>query len=1178
MEGAINSDPRSSFLTGPADSEHAAAHGAFRSALARGETPRIEDYLRNVAPQQRPALFKELLEAETELRSRTKKAPSRDEYAQRFREFASIVDTVFSAGQGTQHDPFATQAKAPDSLSQPAALDAELPIHCGRFRIVKTHARGGLGEVFIAEDGELRRNVALKRIRGGFIDDSESRSRFVREAEITGNLEHPGIVPIYGLGIDDDGCPYYAMRFIEGESLQETIRRFHDPQRNTSDAAARQLELRKLLQRFIDVCNAMEYAHSRGVIHRDLKPANIMVGKFGETLVVDWGLAKQLGQADEDISTIAPGSQTTTDDTPAPTQLGQAVGTPQYMSPEQAEGRHYDLTAATDVYALGAVLYAILSGRPPIDGKSLGEVLMNVVRGRSAPLPRSTPGALASICRRAMALQPTDRYPSARALVDDLEKWLADDRVEAHRESFVESASRWARTHRAIVTGGVALAATALVALVIGLIAVSSEQRETERQRRTAESERRRAEAERTDAEAARLQESTERKRADHQRALAEALKKDAEDQKDRAEWTAYLANILAADAEWDRNQPLSAAQRLDACPPKFRGWEHDYLTAKFRRGRTELNNMPGAKALAFSPDGSHFVAGMWGKNLLIADTKTKGVRALPTEIPLPHAVAYSPDGKSILSGHIDKSMRLTDVASGAVIRTFEQEPDVVASVAFSSDGKRCVAGCLGGHVRMRSVETGELIPTQLRLPGNVISVAFTRDDRRLLASGGPVAVLWDLAAEREVRRFAGNLGNAAAALSPDEKRLVSCGSGGVIKLWNAESGDLLVELRGHATEVSGLAFSPDGRLLVSTGRDTTMKLWDLQNGRIVRSFVGHSRPIQAVAFSPRGDRIVSGGYDQLTILWEVDVPEEPRSLATIGNSTFAVALSPDTQIMALAGNPGIVHLRRKATGQNIRSLPTLPAVPVIWDVSFDAGGDRIAAGYSDGAVRVWNTATGELLQTMRGHDKPVLDLAYSRDGKRIASYGGDGTAKLWNVDTGNEITVLEKGGPLTGAVDFSPDSKIIAVTAVRGTVVLRRADSGQMLGLLQSPARTPTFQCLAFSPDGTHVAAGSGDDAIRLWRMEEPEMPKVLKGHTGMVATVSFSPDGKRIASGGEDRTIKLWDVATGAETLTLRGHQSQIKKVVFSSRGDEILSCEAERVVKLWSAVDDRSSPTAK
>ncbi len=360
-----------------------------------------------------------------------------------------------------KRDPYATSA--PPAVGTPSSSGL-------RFRILRPHARGGLGEVLVAQDEELHREVALKQIQDRHADNQESRTRFVVEAEITGGLEHPGIVPVYGLGKYADGRPFYAMRFIRGDSLKEAIEHFHQSDTSGRDPGQRNLELRQLLGRFVDVCQAIAYAHSRGVLHRDLKPGNIMLGKYGETLVVDWGLAKpqggpasagEPGEGALSLSLSSAGAST-------PTVMGTAVGTPQFMSPEQAAGQLDLLGPASDTYSLGATLYCLLTGQPPVNEGDVGAVLRKVQRG-DFPKPRqvkpSIPPALEAICLQAMALKPQERYASPRLLAEDIEHWLADEPVSAWQEPWMVKAGRWLRRHRLLATG----VATAVVVAAVGL-------------------------------------------------------------------------------------------------------------------------------------------------------------------------------------------------------------------------------------------------------------------------------------------------------------------------------------------------------------------------------------------------------------------------------------------------------------------------------------------------------------------------------------------------------------------------------------------------------------------------------------------------------------------------------------------------------------------------------------
>lgn len=355
-----------------------------------------------------------------------------------------------------------------------------------RFSIIKPYQRGGLGQVSIARDQEINREVALKEILPKHADSQEARQRFLLEAEITGSLEHPGVVPVYGLGQYGDGRPYYAMRFIRGDNLQLAIDDFH----RGGGIKNRDLGFRQLLSRFIDVCNAIEYAHNRCVLHRDLKPGNIMLGKYGETLVVDWGLAKSLDAEEVPTDTVEMPVRPLGVDTSTETQMGRVVGTPAYMSPEQAAGRVDLLGPATDIYSLGATLFHLLTGEAPFTGTPRTK-LIEAVRGGKFKPPRQVksdiPQTLAAICLKAMALEPEDRYLTAQALADDIERFLADEPVQAFREPWHARAFRWMRKHRALVVSAAGILTVTAIALTLGVVLLGAANRREMAQRELAE-------------------------------------------------------------------------------------------------------------------------------------------------------------------------------------------------------------------------------------------------------------------------------------------------------------------------------------------------------------------------------------------------------------------------------------------------------------------------------------------------------------------------------------------------------------------------------------------------------------------------------------------------------------------------------------------------------------------
>ena len=384
----------------------------------------------------------------------------------------SIADTDLEASLAQVSSERATHAAdATRTFTVPSTA-----IQAKRFCVLRLHDQGGLGAVYVARDAELNREVALKEIKKEFADDTTSRERFLVEAEVTGGLEHPGIVPVYGLGQYADGRPFYAMRFVRGESLKEAIAKFHNSS-GREDYPARRLQFRDLLGRFIDVCQAIEYAHCRGVLHRDLKPGNIMLGRFGETLVVDWGLAKPIDDSTSRTEIDEPPLRPLSSSGSIVTRMGSRLGTPAYMSPEQANGRLDLLNSATDVYCLGATLYALLTGAAPFSDSSPEAMARKVERGEF-PRPRERNSqvgpALEAICLKAMARQQSARYQSAAALAADVERWLADEAVSAWQEPVSLRARRWMRRHRTLVTSTATTAIVALMILAVAVVVVST--------------------------------------------------------------------------------------------------------------------------------------------------------------------------------------------------------------------------------------------------------------------------------------------------------------------------------------------------------------------------------------------------------------------------------------------------------------------------------------------------------------------------------------------------------------------------------------------------------------------------------------------------------------------------------------------------------------------------------
>jgi eukaryotic-like serine/threonine-protein kinase len=1011
-----------------------------------------------------------------------------------------------------------------------------------RFRILRAHAKGGLGQVFVAWDDELHREVALKEIQERYADNADSRARFLIEAEITGRLEHPGIVPVYGLGCYADGRPFYAMRFIKGGSLKDAIERFHKntSSSETNDAAANPqtrrrprtdflgLEFRKLLGRFIDVCEAMQYAHDRGVLHRDLKPGNIMLGKYGETLVVDWGLAKSgvrgretgVGDTERAEPTLRPASASGS----AETMPGLALGTPQFMSPEQAAGQLQYLGPASDVYSLGATLYNLLTGKVPFEATDVGVLLANVQLGEFRPpreLRPEIPPALDAICLKTMALRPADRYPSPIALAEDLEHWLADEAVSAHREPMSARLGRWARRHKTLVSAaaGILLA----TAIALGVSTVTFEQM--------------------------------------HEH--AEALRDKADKALRAGQRTAYVNAINLAHENW-KDADLKRIPDLlaNAGPAELRSWEWGHLTHLLNQASRNLKHPSGVIALAISPDGARLASCVGDGSVTVWDLPTgKELFALRDDRPgaaLRHVV-FSPDGQRLVTEGINSDnkskwsqLRIWSADNGKPLAALPRLP-VATVLQFRPDGTRLAAG-VDGIAKLWEFPSGREL-FSLKHHGKVSALAFSADSK-WLATGcatdgnaddrkgqeGEVKV-WDVGTGKELISLPQQWHSVGAlAFHPKTGELAVGSTNGLVTRWDPMTGKATNRpLWENGGGILTLAYRQDGAWLASGGVDRSVTLLNLKDEK-VRAIRGHTGPVNAVAFDLPSNYLCTASSDGNVKLWDLADPGD--YVTTHGGSR--VAFHPKATMLAIMGAD--IELVDAATGKHLRTLKRDNDMDRPVAIAFDATGDRLASGWQDGMIRIQNPSNGRKILVLKGHEGHVGAVTFSpaSDGL-LASVGDDGVIRLWD-QAGREVRKLspsqKSADRQLAGLAFSPDGKRLASCGWDGLIRLWDPASGRALATLKgSPHRVTA---VAFHPDGLRLASLQdapttpdrtlGEETmVKLWDLGSGQELSGIQGNTGEFSAIAFSPDGRRLVAGSRQSKIKFWDVVAGHEVFEI-------------------------------------------
>lgn len=1031
------------------------------------------------------------------------------------------------------------------------------------YELLNQIGEGGMGVVYAARQSSIARTVAIKMLKAGTKDGAEQRDKFISEAVVTGELDHPNIVPIYDLGSNDRGALFYSMKHVQGTPWEDVLT---------------ERSLDENLNILLRVADAVAFAHARGVVHRDLKPENVMLGEFGEVLVMDWGLARVTQQFPNAKSIH---------------QSASLGGTPAYMAPEMARGPADNIDHTSDIYLLGAMLYELIGGKPPHSGRDVMQCLMAAAQNVIDPIDYH--GELLDIALKAMSTEREGRYQSVKdfqaavrtylshseslVLTSHAEQHLADARQNRDYKLFAralygfgESLTLWPENVKArqlqtetevdyaslaLENGDLDLAESlleveneqhtpvlqavrdaqrerrsrqsllvwtkravaALLLAIVGLGAfsyyeIAKGRREALVQRDRAQQQEKLAvdESVRANENAAQARENLEQSKINEARAnqnaeIAQeeakarlAAQRVAEEQKEIAEEQKDIAEEQKAIAE--RNEE-AAKQARDA-----EEYEAYIAGIGLAAAKIDENAFDFALSLleASPPERRDWE---WGRLRYLCEL-TADVHDLGAPID---AVALSPNGKLMAAGDRNGQLTVLDAGTGKTMLT-AKHGQYIYDVAFSPDSRVVATGSSDGKIRLVSLPDGELRATMIGHKDGVLDVAF----------------------------------------SPDGSRLVSASYDGTARLWDTNTGKSVARLTGHNWWVWSAQFDPKGERIVTASQDSSVIVWqaaDADRYQPIAQFTDHEEAVYCAAFSPDGQSVASGGYDMTIRLWQPSRVGAIDIASRIDESADAA-----TGAVVLSGHTGPV-----------RSL------------AFASDGKLLLSGSHDNSLRLWDLVNDREIKTLRGHGSRVESVDLTSDGLMAASGGQDGTLRVWDVAGYAELRSLGSRA-LAGHADailaarFTGDGRVI--TASRDRTAKLWSAEGKTLAEL-SQGHEYLASSAVFFDNGRRLITGAGDNTAREWDVATGAELGVFRG-TGRVGTIAVDPAGRFLVTGGPDNSAQLWEIGSHERKASLAGHEAEITAAAFDPEGRRFATGDDRGAIRLWRVTPDGAEQVAE
>ena len=1077
-------------------------------------------------------------------------------------------------------------------LDRPAVVDTlELPAserpgqQIGPYRLLQQIGEGGFGIVFMAEQtGPVRRRVALKVIKPG-MDSRQVIARFEAERQALAVMDHPNIAKVLDAGTigemrnaesgmrseeapdflphsairtphSSSGRPYFVMELVRGVPI-------------TKYCDDVNLPIRERLELFIAVCQAIGHAHTKGIIHRDIKPTNVLVTQQdGRPVakVIDFGIAKAMGQQLTDKTLF--------------TEFAQLIGTPLYMSPEQADLCGPDVDTRSDIYSLGVLLYELLTGTTPVRKEQLKNASFDEIRRMiredeaqrpsvricgSETLPaiaahrhveperlgKLVCGELDWIVMTALDKDRGRRYESASSFAADVRRYLDDEPVLACPPSVAYRCRKFARRNRAAlamaatVATGVLVAVGSLAAAVVVLAESNTEVTAKQQQTKAA---------------------------LEKEQQANEALGKSLA----REQRAMYFHRIAVAEREIDARRVGRAEELLEECPAEHRGWEWQFLKRRCLEEPVTFRVPGSINSVAISPSGQLVASSSRGSGeICIWERATGEERRRLSGHDGAAGIVFHPDGKRLISAGSDQKLRAWDVTTGQELHSLRLS-EGAGPLAVSPDGRWLVNASRDNTLRVRDAADFRELRVLRGHTGMVYEVAFGPGGRLASGSFDGTVRLWDAATGKAIHTLRGHAGPVlGVAFRRDGKQVASCGVDGTTRVWDTATGSMVLSIHADSITTVGVAFSPDGRRLATGSFEKVVRVWDLESDQEAITLRGHPEMVMGVSFTASGDQLVSHSLEGTVRVWDatpLGAAASAGQRTLRGHTGVVLAMSaarsslPDGAVMlASASRDGTVRLWDAATGETIRTLGS-DVGPMAY-VSFSRDGRRLASSDYSGNVRVWDTATGQLLRTFQG---TVTRVALSPDGRHVAFTAQVAMLEVRDVDTGAEVlapTFAHKGPVMSLA--YSPDGSKLVTGGWDQTAAVWDAATGRRLHTL-SGHRHSVGQA-EFSDDGSQIITASWDNSPMLWNAATGQPIRSFTGHEDTVTGAALSPDGRWVASSSLDNTVRIWDAKSGESVTVLRGHRGYVLSVVFSPDGKWLASCSGYRgkgEVRIWDA----------